>query len=337
MPKAKALQHLDGFGRYDAPMKDLRFDDLMLFAQVARLRNLSAVARERDVPVSQVSRALSRIESTVGARLVHRTTHGLALSDDGQRFLAHCQAAVQAFDQLSDDFAGSADRLVGRVRVAASPVIAQFWLLPSLQALALEHPGLRVDLRVEDRFVDMAREGIDIAIRSGAAGGENLIARRIGGFGRRLYASPTYLERAGAPQAIENLADHRLIGNSAVALLNRWPFLVDSQPVEIDIDAHWMSDSTSITAELALQGLGIARMATIVGDPLVRAGRLVEVLGAFNDPRESPILALTLSRRQRPARISACIEHWARWFQATLQADPLSMSNPQPAAATSKR
>lgn len=309
----------------------MRFDDLQLFGQVARLGSLSAVARERDVPVSQISRALARIEAAIGARLVHRTTHGLSLSNDGERFLEHCHQATEVLERMGDDFAQPAQRLAGRVRVAVSPVMAHYWITPSLDSLLTRHPGLRIDLRVEDRFVDMAREGIDIAIRSGGAGGDQFLARRIGSFGRRVYAAPGYLKRFGLPDTVDALRSHRLIGNSAVTSLNRWRFVIDGEPVALEIEPTWSSDNTGITAELALQGLGIARMATIVGDPLVRAGRLVEVLPAFTDAGENPILALTLTRRQRPARVGACIDHWANWFEATLRRDgPASSARPLP-------
>ena len=124
------------------------------------------MARERDVPVSQVSRSLTRIEKACGARLIHRSTHGLALTAEGQTLLAYCRRIGAQVEELEAEFAARAGEPSGLVRVAASTVIAQYLLLPSLAGLGERHPRLRLELEVSDRIADMARDGIDIAIRT---------------------------------------------------------------------------------------------------------------------------------------------------------------------------
>lgn len=297
-----------------AGMKDLAFDDLQLFARVAALGTLSAVARERDVPVSQISRTLARIEKTCGARLIHRSTHGLALTPEGETFLGYCRRLNGTLDELEGEFSQQARQASGRVRVAASTVVAEYLVLPSLPSLAERHPGVGVDLLVDDRQIDMAHEGIDIAIRTGAPSSENVVARPIGTLGRRLYASPAYLDAYGRPASPDDLAQHRLVTNSAVTMLNRWPFLVAGKAQTFHAEGHWRSGNTGITAQMVLRGLGIGRLASLVGEPLVRQGLLEPVLGDLVDEQPSPIHAITLSNRQRLPKIKACIDHWAQWF-----------------------
>ncbi|OGB43826.1 MAG: LysR family transcriptional regulator, partial [Burkholderiales bacterium RIFCSPLOWO2_12_67_14] len=214
-------------------MNDLAFDDLQLFARVAALRNLSAVARERDVPVSQISRALTRIEKTCAARLIHRSTHGLALTAEGETFLDYCHRITGTLEQLESEFATQAGEARGLVRVAVSSVMAQYLLLPSLQTLNERHPQLRLELEVSDRMADLARDGIDIAIRTSTSLPETLVARQIGLLGRALYAAPDYAARAGLPRHPDELREHRLIVNSAAPHLNHWPFIVDGVPVRL--------------------------------------------------------------------------------------------------------
>jgi DNA-binding transcriptional LysR family regulator len=295
-------------------MDALAFDDLKLFARVAALGSLSAAARERDVPVSQVSRALSRIEKTCGARLVHRSTHGLSLSAEGETFLEHCHHITGALDGLQADFAQQSGEARGLVRVAASTVIAQYLLLPSLDALHRQHPQLRVELEVGDRLADMAREGIDIAIRTGADLPETQVARALGQLGRALYASPAYAARAGLPQHPDELHQHRLISNTAAPHLNRWPFVVDGTPCRRTIDGYWRTNDTGLAANMVLQGLGIGRLATIAALPLVEQGRLVPVLSGFVDQQPVPLYAVTASARHRLPKIRACIDFWAGWI-----------------------
>ena len=189
-------------------MNDLAFDDLKLFARVAALGTLSAVARERDVPVSQVSRGLARIEKACGARLVHRSTHALALTPEGETFLGYCRRLTGTLEALEGEFAAQAGVASGLVRVAASTVIAQYLLLPSLASLSERHPQVRVELEVSDRLVDMARDGIDIAIRTSGSLPETMVARKIGSLGRALYAAPEYLARAGEPSHPDELRQH---------------------------------------------------------------------------------------------------------------------------------
>jgi DNA-binding transcriptional LysR family regulator len=295
-------------------MDQLAFDDLKLFMRIVALGTLSGVARERDVPVSQVSRALSRIEKTCGARLLHRSTHGLALTPEGEVFLDYARRLAGTLEELEGEFASKASSVSGRVRVAASTVIAEHLLLPSLDGLHRRHPNLRVDLEVGDALADLARDAIDIAIRTATALPETQIARRIGVLGRALYASPAYAARAGLPSRPDELGQHRLITNSAVPHLNDWQFKSDGKTVRLHIDGHWRANDTGVAANMVLQGLGIGRLATLVGEPLVQQGRLVPVLADCVDMQSVPVYAVTAGARQRLPKIRACIDYWAEWF-----------------------
>jgi DNA-binding transcriptional LysR family regulator len=316
-------------------MNGLAFDDLNLFARVAALGTLSAVARERDVPVSQISRALTRIETTCGARLIHRSTHGLALTAEGETFLDYCRRIGATLESLEAEFATRSREASGLVRVAASSVIAEHLLLPSLAGLAERHPRLRVELDVSDLLVDMVREGIDIAIRTGNDLPETIVARRIGSLGRSLYASPAYAASAGLPAHPSELSRHRLIANSAATHMNHWPFVVDGEPLKVVVDGVWRSNDTGIVANMVLQGLGIGRLATLVGEPLVAQGRLVRVLPAFEPQQNVPIYAVTASARQRLPKIRACIDYWADCIgKITAPRDAAAPPPRKPARAT---
>jgi DNA-binding transcriptional LysR family regulator len=314
-------------------MDGLALDDLKLFARVAALGTLSAAARERDVPVSQVSRTLARLEKTSGARLIHRSTHGLALTAEGETFLDYCQRIAGTLEALEADFATQAREAGGLVRVAASTVIAQYLLLPSLNGLNARHPRLRVELEVSDRLVDMARDGIDIAIRTATALADTTVARQIGALGRALYAAPAYAASAGLPAEPADLRQHRLIANTAAPHLNHWPFIVEGQPIKLPVDGFWRSNDTGLVANMVLQGLGIGRLATLVAEPLVQQQRLVRVLPDVVDPQPVPIYAVTAGARQRLPKIKACIDYWAAWIGAAQSAavatPPLAAAKPR--------
>ena len=295
-------------------MDALSFDDMKLFARVATLGSLSAAARERNVPVSQVSRALTRIEKTCRARLIHRSTHGLSLSAEGETFLAYCRRITGAVDELQGEFAQHAGEVAGRVRVAASTVVAQYLLLPSLSLLKAQHPKLCIELDVGDHLSDMARDGIDIAIRTSAQLPDTQVARALGHLGRALYAAPAYIARAGLPKLPSELHLHRLITNTAAAHLNQWPFVIEGKPVRLPADGDWRTNDTGMVTSMVLQGLGIGRLATLTATPLMKQGLLVPVLPTFVDIQPAPLYAITASARQRLPKIRTCIDFWAHWI-----------------------
>ncbi|MBC5764109.1 LysR family transcriptional regulator [Ramlibacter albus] len=297
-------------------MRDLQFADMHLFARVAELGTLSAVARERDAPVSQVSRNLARIEKACGARLIHRSTHGLSLTAEGQTFFEYCRRMLGTLDELEGEFASKAGEPSGVVRVAASTVIAHYQLVPSLGGLTQRHPRLRIELEVGDRMVDMAREGIDIAIRTVTSLPDTVVARQIGTLGRALYAAPGYIAAAGQPATPDELAHHRLVTNSAVNMLNEWRFVVKGKPHVFHAEGQWKANDTNMAATMVVQGLGIGRLATIVGETLVRQKLLVPVLAKYIDDTTVPVYAVTMSGRHRLPKIRACIDYWAEWFAA---------------------
>jgi DNA-binding transcriptional LysR family regulator len=308
------VQNGSGLRGYHCRMRDLQFDDMHLFARVAELGTLSAVARERDVPVSQVSRSLSRIEKACGARLIHRSTHGLSLTPEGQTFRDYCVRMIDTLDELEGEFAGKSADVAGLVRVAASTVIAQYQVVPSLAGLAARHPRLRIELEVGDRLLDMARDGVDIAIRTVSNLPGTVIARQIGTLGRGLYASPAYAAAHGLPKNIDALLEHRLITNNTVTTLNQWPFRVSGKPRVVTAEGHWRTNDTNMAATMVLNGLGIGRLATLVGDVLVQQGLLVPVLPNCVDPQPSPVYAVTAGTRHRLPKIKACVDYWAEWF-----------------------
>lgn len=297
----------------------LTIDDFALLVRVAELRNLSAVARERDVPPSQVSRALARIEAACGARLVHRTTHGLSMTDEGEAVAARGVQLLALAAQIDAELDDRRAEPSGLVRIASSAVLGQF-LLPALGPLLERHPRLRVEIAADDRIVDMAREGLDIALRTGTPASEGLVARPIGMHDRRLYAAPAYLQRHGLPSHPDDLDAHRLVASSASAPLNRWPFVVDGVRRELKVAGALRTDNTAIALAMALEGLAIARLNAAFAAHHVAEGRLVPVLDAFVERVRNPIYAVMLPERQRLPKVRVCVDALAAWFGARADA-----------------
>lgn len=292
----------------------LQLDDVALFLRIAELGTLSAAARERDVPVSQVTRSLARLEAAAGLRLLHRNTHGLSLTDEGDTFLAYGRRLLDTTAELSSELTGKLSGPSGWVRLSVSPIMAQMVVAPSLSRLYQRHPQLHIDISADDRMADMAREGIDIAIRTGTPHSDTLVARQIGTFGRSLYAAPAYLAAFGTPQHPDELQQHRLIGNSASPILNHWTLAASGKPQALQVQGHTRTDNSAVVMTLVQQGVGIARLMDLLAQPLVQTGALVPVLSGHFDSARVPIYAVMLQQRQRLPKIRACIDHWSQWL-----------------------
>lgn len=289
-------------------LTQLRLDDLALFVRVVELGTLSAAARERDMPVSQVTRTLNRIEDNSGARLLHRTTHGLSLTDEGDTFLTYCHQMQDQLAELSSELTGKVNGPSGWVRISASALIAQSVIGPSLVGLYSKNPDLRIDINADDRMADMARDGIDIAIRSGELSRDTMVAKQLGSIQRSLYASPSYLAEAGTPRHVDELVNHHLIGNSAIPAGSRWPVKLASNR------GQTITDNSALVLSLTLGGLGIAQLIDLTARPLVTAGQLIPVLAGHFEKPSIPIYAVMLQERHRLPKIRACIDYWADWI-----------------------
>ena len=292
-------------------------DDLYTFTRVVELGSLSGAARERDVPVSQISRALARLEALHKVRLLHRSTHALSLTEAGQSLIEHGKRMLESYAQFEADVGvglGGGGVVSGMVKLAASPAMAQYVIIPSLAALAVRHPLLGVELSVDDRAIDMVQQGIDLAIRTGDPGSDNLVARKIGEHGRRLYATPGYIAAHGMPRSLEELAEHRLITNSAQPILNRWPFVIEGKRITHIARGHYRANSSDAVMAMALAGAGIVRSNTAICEPMVARGQLMRVMDAWVDCQTVPINAVMLQERHRAPKIRACIDFFAQWL-----------------------
>ena len=292
---------------------NLQLDDLALFLRVQALGSLSAAARERQWPVSQVSRALVRLETQCGVRLMHRSTHGLSLTDEGDTVAEHARAMLGSAEVLQADLRGRLAGPSGWVRVAVSPALAEAVVAPSLPGLYERYPDLKIDLSADDRLADMARDGIDLAIRTGEVLQDGLVARPLGGYGRLLCASPAYLARYGQPKAVADLHQHHLIASSVSPSLNRWPIAPAAGGGEWPVQGRTRSDNSAATLALVLHGVGLARLAEPVARPHLASGALVHLLPEQIDPQRIPVYAVMRPERQRLPKLRACIEWWGAW------------------------
>lgn len=283
--------------------------DMQALLRAVELGSLSAAARERDAPVSQITRAIDRLEALYRVKLLRRSTHGISVTPEGEVFLAHARQMLGAMADLANEFASRSQRATGVVRISVSPLTAEEILIPSLPALLDRHPDLRLELVSDDRMVDLPTEGIDLALRTSVVDNDHLVARELTHHQRALFATPGYLARWGEPQTPDALHRHRLITHTVAGQLNRWPFQVDRKPLMLNVSGHHRVNSTALLMQMVDQGLGIGRLNTALLGTRLRDGSLVEVLADYRDRSRFPIYLVMLPDRHRLTKIRVVIEH----------------------------
>jgi DNA-binding transcriptional LysR family regulator len=292
-------------------MDNLSLADLTVFARAASLGTLSLAARERGVPVSQISRAVARVESACGARLFRRSARGITLTQDGEAFLAFCQKVLETRNDLEADLSRSRRQVSGCVRVSLSSAIAQYWVVPSLPDLVKRHPQLGLDLLVDDGLVDLARSGVDIAIRTGDPTTLSLVARKLGEIETGLYASVAYLQVRGTPCDAEGLMAHALLANCEHPVLNRLRFAGGQHLLA---NSRMRASSTTTLAQMTAEGLGIAHLPVKMAQASA-GSTLRRLLPQEFQATPVPVWALMLPERQRLPRMRACLEHLVQLFK----------------------
>ncbi len=288
---------------------------MALFAMVAREGSFTAVAQQQNIATSAISSAVTQLESELGIRLLHRSTRQLSLTDAGALFLKRCDAMLFEANSAHEEISQLSGQLAGQLTITASNLEAQSLVLPALAPLLQAHPKLMLNLRVDDQQMDLVAHGVDVAIRAGRLADSSLIARPLASLPEVLVAAPRYLAQYGAAEHIEDLAHHRIIAFLSFAQPNQLT-LLDEQgtqhTAQLTIGAK--TDSVEVVRQLAMVGLGIARLPrTAVADALQR-GELVQVMTAYTLP-VIQIYAVTIKRDLQPPKVLAAIEHIQRFIQ----------------------
>lgn len=258
----------------------LRFDDLQLFVTTADLGNLSAAARRLDTSPAVASAALKRLEQQLEARLFSRSTRSLRLTPEGELFLGHARLALQSLDDGRQQLAGSKVGISGPLQLSAPSDFGRNTLLPWLDEFQLAHPQVLLRLLLGDRVADLFREPVDIALRYGAPEDSSLVALPVAAANRRvLCAAPQYLQLHGAPQSVDELAEHNcLLYMLGGRLHDRWRFSDGKREQGISVKGDRVSDDADVVRRWAVSGAGLVYKSwlDVAGD--VRAGRLQVLL-----------------------------------------------------------
>jgi DNA-binding transcriptional LysR family regulator len=233
----------------------LELEDLQTFIEIADAGGVSAAARRLGVSKSIVSRRLFRLEEELGLQLLARTTRGASLTEAGMTLREHAGKICSEMDLALESLLPNGE-LRGRLRVAAPLSFGPNHLGPVFAELAHRHPRLHVQASYGDRFVDVVAEGYDCAIRVGYLPDSNLVARKVATIYGKLVASPSYIEKHGAPETPDDLVNHEALLQGSES----WRLIGAGKPITVRPQGRFKADSGAALAAAAVAGLGIAKL-----------------------------------------------------------------------------
>jgi DNA-binding transcriptional LysR family regulator len=259
------------------------FGALGVLVRVVETGSFSAVARERELSQAAVARQVSQLEDHFGVRLFHRTTRKLSLTDDGEMLLGLARPVLDGVEGLEAALGQQSASPVGLVRVGATVAASRF-LAQSLPSLLADHPRLKVELVVGDRFGDMIEERLDLALRVGEITDTSLVARRSVTAMRVAVAAPSYIKRHGQPASPADLADHTCIVHDIGPGSDVWTFVTPDGPRDVRVSGGFLANDVRTVHLAARTGYGIAHLSLLEVFDDLRSGTLARVLCDFPAP-----------------------------------------------------
>ena len=277
---------------------------IAVFVEALKSGSLAKAAGRLGLTAMSATRALAALEKELGVRLVHRTTRSLSSTAEGDLFLPHARAMLEARDNGLEAIRPRGAGVSGLLRITASAAFGRKVVAPMIPGFMDGNPDLQVDLMFTDEQVDIVARGIDIAIRIAKLRDNRLVARKLADNPRRLCASPAYIARHGAPTTLAELDHHACLVASGTS---HWTFRKGSRSVQHRVSGRLTANSIEALHASCVAGQGIANLSSWDVDEEIRAGRLAELVLIDAAPEALAIWAVFPSSRQIPAKARAFI------------------------------
>ena len=284
------------------------------FVQVFDAGGFSAAARENGRSKALLSKYVTDLEDHLGVRLMNRTTRKLSLTEAGVAYYREVGELLQQLDELDAAIADQTAEPRGLLRVSAPRNFGETTLADAMFEFVAKNPEVTVDLRLEDRIVDLVDEGIDVALRISALPDSSLIARRIAETEMLVCASPELISKVGTPVRPEDLRNLPCIIDTNIQGQSNWRFTTTQKQLIVQVGGPVRVNSPIAAMRAALHGLGFALLPSYVAEPEIEQGNLIVLLKQFMQGGPS-LQAVYPHRRHLPGKVRALIDHLVAWFE----------------------
>jgi DNA-binding transcriptional LysR family regulator len=288
-------------------MQDL--ERMAIFARVIEAKSFSRAAERLNISKSLVSKQISELEKSIGARLLNRTTRALSLTNAGELLYEHCVRIVDELEMAKFAVSRLHTEPRGLLRISSSVAFGRLHVAPALHSFLAAYPALKIDMVTTDRFVDLAEEGYDVVLRITGEPAPNLVARKLAPVIRKMCATPEYFRRHSIPRAPDDLERHNCLTYSYLNVHDSWRLRGPDGDISIrHVQGNLKMNDDDALAEAVLSGVGIALLPTFIVGEAIKEGRLQAVLSEYV-PIERYIYAIYLPTRNVSAKVRAFIDH----------------------------
>lgn len=285
--------------------------DLEIFARVVSTGSMSMAGRALGLSPAVVSKRIKRLEDRLGTRLLQRTTRQISLTEAGQGFYDRVLAILAGLEEAEAYISGRSAQMHGTLKISAPTSFGRMHIAPHLKGFMDAHPDLAVSLMLTDEFTDIVGAGFDLAIRIAELTDSSLVARRLASVRRVLCASPDYVAAHGTPQDIDELKHHICL---PAHNNDSWRLEGPNGALTLRPEGTLITNSSEVIREAVIAGLGIALRSTWDIGSELKAGRLVQVLPAYEGSRNVALSAVYPSRQFLPAKVRLFIDYLAELY-----------------------
>ncbi|WP_081955099.1 LysR family transcriptional regulator [Achromobacter sp. RTa] len=289
--------------------------DLLAFVRVADAQSFTAAAEKLGLSRSAIGKCIARLEHGLGARLLHRSTRSVSLSDEGRVFYEHALRILAEVENAADAMDSRKQAPRGRLRIDLPVSLGRLHLMPLLRGYLREWPEVEADVSFSDDYTDLVRDGVDVAVRIGGDTDSRLVRRVLAPHRLITCASPAYLERHGAPATPDDLARHQTMAFSHAGALVPWRYSINGQERLAQVGGRLRLGNTEALRDAALAGEGIVQLGAFLVGADLRAGRLQPVLESVAPPG-APVCAVYPHRRHLAPKVRVLLDRVAQAWSA---------------------
>ncbi|MGO3890860.1 MAG: LysR family transcriptional regulator [Paenalcaligenes sp.] len=284
--------------------------EMAVFVRVVEVGSFSEAARQLGSTPSAVSRAIARLEKALGNRLLQRTTRKLRLSDTGKAVYAHCQDMLHAAQAAIEVSGHLHAEPYGQLRLSVPKAVGHFLIHPHIPDFLARYPKVDISMRLDDRYVDLIDDEVDLAIRITNQPPPGLMGRPLLSIEHLLCATPSYLAQHGTPQHPHDLKLHSCICLGEEPSDARWKFTQGNKQLTVPVQGRYAANHTGVRLDAVLQNLGIGSLPYFTAKPALASGRIVPVLPDWNFKTNysGTAWALYPPTRHLPAKLRVFLE-----------------------------
>ena len=289
------------------------------FIDVVEAEGFSAAARKIGRSKALLSKYVRELEDELGVLLLNRTTRQFSLTESGYAYFKRTTEIVRDIDGLQESIRESSGDVRGRIRLTAPRSFADAAIGQVLIDFVSDHPDIKLDIHLDDRFVDLVEEGFDLAIRISRLENSSLIARKVSDFSVKLCATPAVIAKYGKPKTPHDLSRMPCISDTNGRWLTNWPFQAPGgDTITVPVAGPLEVNSPAVARAACLADLGFAIIPDFVVSEDIKAGRLVPLLEDWIH-KDSGMFAVYPHRRYLPAKVRVFVDYLAAWFKRKAQ------------------